>query len=1346
MSKQKATMQPTPSAASPGQPDFRVLFESGPGLYLVLTPDLKIAAVSDAYLRATLTKREEILGRGLFEVFPDNPNDPAATGVRNLNASLERVLRSRLPDTMPVQKYDIPLPDSQGGGFEERYWSPINAPIFGSDNEVAFLIHRVEDVTEFIRAKQHGRDQEQLAENQRLRVERMEAEIFLREQELRASEERFRLLVEGTKDYAIFMLDPEGKVVTWNPGAERAKGYRADEIIGRHFSCFYPEDEVRRGIPQRMLETANAEGRSEDIGWRVRKDGSQFWADVVITALRDEAGRLKGFSKITRDITEQKQAEENARRLIHEETARKAAVAYAKESWEQQERLKITLECIGDGVITTDAQGRVTMLNPVAEELTGWTGYEAIGQPLEKIFRIVNEDTRRTVENPAVRALQEGIIVGLANHTLLISRDGTERPIADSAGPIRDKHGNIIGVVLVFRDFSERRAVEQQLQESDQRFREFMDAIPGLAWIKDEKGRYLYLNKGWDDAFGVEHEQSIGMTELKSVPPALAEQMRSGDLEVLQTGKPVEAVQASGEGNGEFWRCIRFPFQMASGQRLIGGVAINITAQRRAEEALRASDERFRLMVESVRDYAIYMLNADGMVITWNSGAARLYGYAAEEIIGRHRTSFFTNEDVVTGVTARQLNEAVETGKSSVQGWRLRKDGSRFWADGTMNALRDADGRLQGFVVVVTDLTERNRAETALRRERTRYATLIRAISQIVWSTDADGNLTLDNQSWADFTGSPAEEMQGEGWTKALHPEDRERAATAWRTAVATKQPYQVSYRVHRADGAWRFFSARGVPVLDDQGAVLEWLGVCFDETEQQEAQQTLRLQDRAIQAVSQGILITDPTLPDNPIIYSSSGFERITGYRSDEVIGRNCRFLQGKETSPEAIAAVREAIKGEHPCSVEILNYRKDGTKFWNSLVISPVRDDRGKLLHFVGVQTDVTERIILEQALHQSQKMESVGQLAGGVAHDFNNLLTVILGDCEFLESDVTLSGESRKLANEIHRTADKAAALTRQLLAFSRKQILQPKVLDLNEVLVRVGKMLGRLIGEDIMLKTNLSSRLWRVKLDAGQIEQVLVNLAVNARDAMPLGGVLSIETANVELDENYVRTHPDVKPGSYVAVSVSDTGCGMDEQTMARIFEPFFTTKPLGKGTGLGLATVFGIVKQSEGHIAVTSAPNQGTTFRAYFPKAKETISDIAEPTPRSAVARGSETVLVVEDEEGVRNLTCRILRSFGYTVLDARSGEEALKACERHQGPIHLVITDVVMPEMSGRQLSEHLLARNPGLKLLFVSGYTDDTIVRHGVMEAEVDFIQKPFSQELLSQKVREILDRRSPA
>ena len=437
--------------------------------------------------------------------------------------------------------------------------------------------------------------------------------------------------------------------------------------------------------------------------------------------------------------------------------------------------------------------------------------------------------------------------------------------------------------------------------------------------------------------------------------------------------------------------------------------------------------------------------------------------------------------------------------------------------------------------------------------------------------------------------------------------------------------------------------------------------------------------------------------------------------------------------------AAFDASVANRKPYSVEHRIIRPDGTLRHVREHAEPEVDESGAV-RMIGTVQDITEYKRLQDQFLQAQRLESVGRLAGGVAHDFNNLLTVIIGYSDLVLAQIAPEAALAMPMEEIRKAAQRAADLTGQLLAFSRKQIVQPKTLDLNALIADIENMLRRLIGEDVKLITHAGSSLDQVMADPGQITQVLMNLAVNARDAMPNGGKLILETRNVVFDEGYAEKHPYLKPGPYVHLSVSDTGSGMSEETRNHLFEPFFTTKEKGKGTGLGLSTVYGIVKQANGHIWVYSEPGVGTTFNICLPRAAPGSAAAEPPCVCEAVLRGSETLLVVEDQQEVRQLARDVLQGYGYEVLDAGGGEEALELCRAHGGPIHLLLTDVVMPMMTGRELADKIKPLRPEIRVLFMSGYTDNVIVHHGALEPEVAYLQKPFSPLSLALKVRETL------
>ena len=520
--------------------------------------------------------------------------------------------------------------------------------------------------------------------------------------------------------------------------------------------------------------------------------------------------------------------------------------------------------------------------------------------------------------------------------------------------------------------------------------------------------------------------------------------------------------------------------------------------------------------------------------------------------------------------------------------------------------------------------------------------------------------------------------------------------------------------------------------------AIMEYISsLVANAIERRREEERLRLQTTALESAANAVLITDLV---GTIQWVNPAFTKLTGYKFDEAVGKNPKILQSGKHPPIFYAEMWDRIQQGLIWQGEVINRRKNGDLFTEEMTITPVRNERGELSHFIAIKQDISERQKLEQQLVQAQKMEAVGRLAGGVAHDFNNLLTVILGYSDLLLTESDPAHPSRAKIDHIHKAARQAAELTQQLLAFSRKQMSAPTVLSLNAVVNDTHNLLIRLIGEDIRITTRLNAEPGQVNADRGQIEQVLMNLAVNARDAMPHGGDLIIETADVELDKTFARQHPGARPGPAVMLSVTDSGTGIDKDTQAHIFEPFFTTKDLGKGTGLGLAMVYGIVKQSNGYISVNSEPGQGSTFNVYLPRvqasAEPSRGRTSAPTPR-----GSETILLVEDAPDVRALTRELLENCGYTVLEAGDPEEAIGLAEGRKNSIALLITDVVMPVMSGAMLANRLMEARPELRVLYVSGYTDDAIVHHRISNSPLSVLAKPFTRDALAIRVREILD-----
>jgi len=1009
-----------------------------------------------------------------------------------------------------------------------------------------------------------------------------------------------------------------------------------------------------------------------------------------------------------------------------------------KRALETTSRLATIVESSDDAIIGKTLEGVITNWNKGAEKLYGYSAGEVLGQPIS----VLAPPERAEEVTQILARLKRGERLEHFE-SVRVRKDGSLVDVSLSIFPLTDSRGEVTGIASIARDVTERKRADQELHESEERYRSLVEAAPDVIYtVSAEDGSLTSLNPAFETLTGWSRAEwlgkpFVGMVHPDDLPVAV-ERFQKALRGEMHPPRELRVLCKSGEYLvGEFTST-----QQVKDGKVVGQLAIarDITDRKRAEEAL--IEERYLLhtLMDNLPD-AVYFKDRESHFTRINKADVKLFGLSGPaQAVGKTDFDFFTTEHAQEAYNDEQ--QIIRTGqpvvgKEEMETW---PDGHVTWASTTKMPLRDAKGNIIGTFGVSRDVTERKRAEGELRASETRYRRLFEAARDGIFILDADSWEIRDvNPFLLNLLGFSRAELLGRKLWE-IGP---------LRDVLLSKVDFEELQ-------TREFIRYENLPLETREGkhVEVEFVSNVYisgdrkviqcnirDITERKRAEAEHVRLVTAIEQSAEAVLMTNT---EGEIQYVNPAFTRITGYSRDEVLGQNPRILKSGKQDPAFYQQLWATILKGEIWHGELINRRKDGSLYSEQMSIAPVRSAGGEVTYFIATKQDVTEHKKLEQQLIQAQKMEAVGRLAGGVAHDFNNLLTIINGYAQLLIEPISPQDPRRGHLKEILTAGERAASLTRQLLAFSRRQVLEPRVLNLNSVLADVAKMLRRLIGEDVELVATLKPDLGRVKVDPGQIEQVIMNLAVNARDAMPQGGKLFVETSNVEIDANYARSHSPMMPGKYVMVAVSDTGCGMDLETQAHAFEPFFTTKEKGHGTGLGLATVYGIVKQSGGFIWVYSVPGRGSTFKIYLPVVEEALPT-AEPAEVPAeLAKGSETVLVVEDEGGVRSLVCEALASHGYKVLEAAGAASALEISEKYTEPIHLLLTDVVMPQTGGKELAKGFSTLHPETKVLYMSGYTDDAIVRHGILERGTSFLQKPFQPRALLLKIREVLKMKS--
>jgi two-component system, cell cycle sensor histidine kinase and response regulator CckA len=1172
------------------------------------------------------------------------------------------------------------------------------------------------------------------------------------------SEERLRLFIRHAP-VAVAMFDREMRHVATSRRWLDDYGLGERDLAGLSLYEVFPELEERWTAVHRRALAGEIVRADEDRFERA--NGKVEWLQWEVRPWTSADGAIAGVLVYREDITARKKAEDELRR--QGQLLRDAGNTAHVGGWEFD---PVTLE--GSWSEETALIHDVDPSAPI-DVLKGLDFY--------------TPEARAKIQAAMREAIRRGTPYDLELE--IVTAKGRRKWVRTIAHPVVE-NGRVVRVAGSLQDITDRKAAETaivhlnaELKDALDWQRQIFEGSRDAVFLSDENSRFVAVNRAAQDLTGYSRGELLAMRipDLHEEPDLAAfhrfhDRIFAGER--ILSEAPIrrrDATKVEVEFNNSL--------VVVGGRRLMHTSARDVTERRKAAEALEASEARYRALFENAAEGISVVDPETGRTLFHNPALREMFGYSEEEF---------------RGIAVDRLHppgalDAVRRDiRGTIQGTRgeldivpcVRRDGTTFEAD-----IRGSTTVIDGRRVAIgffTDVTDRLRSmrrlslQAAVGRilaEAESLAVVVPAILRAVgesegmafgawwepdpgtpalrcahtWSADPVRTAELDAASRA-VPVQPGECVAGKVWTsrQAVHVPSIAgttgcpRAPIALRAGLGSAVGFPVLLRGEPV-GAVEFFG-REIPALDPAlTASVETLGSQIAlYLERKRAQEETARYIAGNPVVLYALRVTGAELE---ITWFSRNIEALTGYPPAE-IEKDAMAWWIAGIHPEDRPRVREAGRTALEKGVASLEFRfrrRDGTFFWVRDEKRLLRDGAGRPSEVVGSWTDVTDRVRLEEQLRQSQKMEAVGQLAGGVAHDFNNLLTVISGNCDLLLTDVSPDDPSRGPLTDIRAAGERAATLTRQLLAFSRKQVLAPKLVNVNDVIASLERMLRRLIGEDVDVVTDLAAAQSWAKVDPGQLEQVLVNLAVNARDAMPRGGRITFRTRNlaaegaVDLDEI-----PGRRPLPKVAISVSDTGTGIAPEVKARLFEPFFTTKAVGKGTGLGLATVYGIVKQSGGDIWVESEPASGSTFTVVLPSQPAPSRDESGATLH-ALPRGVETILVVEDEDAVRRIVRITLESTGYTVLEARSGAEALEITARHAGRIDLVLTDVVMPEMSGRELAERLAKDQPGIPILFVSGYTDDAVVRHGLVESAVAFLQKPFSPIALAHRVRDVLD-----
>ncbi len=1099
----------------------------------------------------------------------------------------------------------------------------------------------------------------------------------------------------------MWIFDPESfHFLAVNEAAIQRCGYTRSEFLKMKATEIRPPEDVERFA--KAVPGVSDSGFQPKGEWRLKaKNGETI--NVEVHATRVQFRHKKAVLSIIHDVTERKKTEEGMKLygLLFKNLSEMVLCIRQKDQ-------------------------RIIEANEAAQKAFGYTRAELLSKTISDLRPPGSQ------ESIPVRFSGQDSVVQ-TYETINQRKDGSTFHVEVTLKRLIFESEQVI--VGIARDLTERRRAEAALHESEAKYHDLIETMPDGYYLSTSAGRFVEVNPAFCRMLGYSNDEMLAM----NIPETLYfhPSERKGEFRFSGFSPASEVYRLKRKDGTEAWFEDSARYILDESGKIIyhEGISRDITDRKHAEEALKASESRFRAVIENIYD-AIIFLDEKGKITDCLNPRSleRFTGLAMNAQMGKSAFESVHPDDMAN--VRNKFSLTSKQGEPFSVEYRVKsRDNSWTWVEAAGRNML-SDPLIKSIVVHIREIEDRKRAQMLLIESEERYRMLVDKSPDAIVVYRDEKVVYVNPASLKPMAADSAEQLIGISIFDFVHPDSKDIVVSRVKEMMRTqKAPPLQEMKILGLDGKTLEAEVRAAPVpyLGKPSIQL----VIRDITPRKKVEEQLRLQSVALNTAANGIVITDR---DGHIVWANSAFESLTGYTIAEALGKNPReIIRSGKHDREFYKSLWDTILSGRVWRGEIINKRKDGNLYTEEMTIAPVRDDHAEITHFVAVKQDISDRKLLQEQFLQSQKLESIGQLAGGVAHDYNNILSVIIGYAHLLKRKFKGDPENEKPLDAILAAARRAASLTEQLLVFARKEMISPKIINVNSSIESIEKMLQRIIGENINLVFHPGRDVRNIKIDPSQFDQILVNLATNSRDAIKGIGTIAIETMNVSIDEDYVKYHAGLTVGEFVKLSFTDTGMGMDEETVKRIFEPFFTTKEKGQGTGLGLSTVYGIVKQNNGYIYATSKLGEGTTFEIYLPPSYEEADRTLEQSSEISVL-GTETILVVEDQVDILELTKASLEKYGFCVLTAIEPNEALRLCESYDGTIHLLLTDVIMPVMSGKSLRERVKTLRPKIKTLFMSGYTANELSPEGILAEGIDFIQKPFTPAELANKVSEVL------